>query len=219
MKRRLVSFILAALVAVSDLAAGPGPQVVYSEQKVSVSADSIALGRLLRFWDEATGMHSSIPRELASQIVSVNFSGLPLNEAVRRIFEKLPFDYVFIEAQGIIVTGRAQTPAVVSAPVYEGAPEVTEQLPELPEKKPGKPAPVVPPPPPVPTPFGPIPNPGQNAFIQLPPVLGATPPPFFAPAQPAQPPPVLPVNSQNDLFRPLSIYQDPSVPLPGPLQK
>jgi hypothetical protein len=248
MKWWLESFILATLLAAHAFATESEPRVVYFQQKVSVDAKSIPLSRLLRLWDEATGMRSSVPRELASQTVTVKFSELPLDEAVRRIFEKLPLDYVFIEARGIIVTGRSQAPAAPAAaevpPVNEGAPEAANPLPQ---KKPNAPA-LKPPPPPILTPFGPIPNTGEKPVIELPPVPGAPPPPpffaptapfaplpdsgenpvlelppvpgappppqFFAPAPP--PPPVPPVYTQDDLFRPLSIYRDPSVPPPSP---
>ena len=254
MKWWLASFILATLLAAHAFAGGSESQVVYFQQKVSVDAKSIPLSRLLRLWDEATGMRSSVSREVASQTVNVKFSELPLDEAVRRIFEKLPLDYVFIEARGIIVTGRSQAPG---APGAAQAPLVNDSAPEaanpVPQKKPDAPA-LKPPPPPIPTPFGPIPNRGENAVIQLPPVPGAPPPPkFFAPAAPFAPlpdsgenpvldlPPVLgappppqffapepapqpvpPVNTQNDLFRPLPIYRDPSLPPsspPGPPPK
>jgi hypothetical protein len=247
MKWWLGSFILATLLAAHALAAGSEPRVVYFQQKVSVDAKSIPLSRLLRLWDQATGMRSSIPAELASQTVTVKFSELPLDEAVRQIFEELPLDYVFIEARGIVVTGRSQAPAAPAAaaapPVYEAAPEVANPLPQ---KKPN--APALKPPPPIPTPFGPIPNTGENAVIQLPPVLGAPAPlPFFVPEPPVgmipdsgenpvidlppvlgappplqffapepAPPPIPPVNTQDDLFRPLSIYQDPKAPPPSP---
>ena len=254
MKWWLESFILATLLAAHAFAAGSAPRVVYSQQKVSVDAKSIPLSRLLPVWDEATGMRSTVPRELASQTVTVKFSELPLDEAVRRIFEKLPLDYVFIEARGIIVTGRSQAPA---APPAAEAPAVNKGAPEaanpLPRQKPNAPVLKPTPPPPIPTPFGPIPNTGENAVTQLPPVQGTPPPPkFFAPAAPfaplpdsgenpvldlppvqgAPPPPffapepapepVPAVNTQNDLFRPLPIYRDPSGPPlspPGPPPK
>jgi hypothetical protein len=243
--RWLGSFLLGTLFAAHAFAARPEPQVVYFQQKVSVDAKSVPLSRLLRLWDEATAMHSSVRRELASQIVTVKFSELPLDEAVRRIFEKRALDYVFIEDRGIIVTGRSQVPAAPTAaealPVYEGAPEVANPLLH---KKPSAPVLKPPPPPPIPTPFGPVPNRGENAVIQLPPVQGAPPAlPFFAPMPPVglipdsgenpvielppvqgappapaffapapAPPPVPPVNTQDDLFRPLSIYRDPAAP-------
>ena len=219
MKRWLESFILATLLAAHAFAAGSEPRVVYFQQKVSVDAKSAPLSRLLRLWDEATGMRSSVPTELASQTVTVKFSELPLDEAVRRIFEKLPLDYVFIEARGIIVTG-SQVPAGRAAagarPPNEGAPEAANPSPQ---KKPNAPA-LKPPPPRTPTPFGPIPNTGENPVLELPPVYGTPPPQFFAPAPP--PPPVPPVNTQDDLFRPLPIYRAPNAPplsSPGPPPK
>jgi len=207
MKRWLGSFILTTFLAAGAFAAGPGPQVVYFQQKISINAKNIPLSRLLQLWDEATGMHSTVPRNLANQTASVSFSEVPLNEAVRLIFEEIPLDYVFTAAQGIIVTGRSQPPAAPAPaasedpPVYERAPVVITQLPETRRNKPPSVAPE--PPPPIPTPFGPIPNPGQNTVIALPPVWGPASPPFFAPVQPAQPPPT--AYSQNDLFGPISI--------------
>jgi hypothetical protein len=202
--------MFATLLAAHAFAAGSKPQVVYFQQKVSVDAESIPLSRLLRLWDEATGMRSNVPPELSTQTVTVKFWELPLDEAVRRIFEKLPLDYVFIEAQGIIVTGRSQAPAAPAAaetpPVYQGAPAVANPLPQ------GRPnAPAMKPPPPA----APLPDSGENPVLELPPALGAAPPlPFFAPAPP--PPPVAPVFTQNDLFRPLPIYQAPSAPSASP---
>src|SRR5262249_54574701 len=145
--------------------------------------------RLLQLWDEATGMHSTVPRGLANQTVSVDFSGLPLNEAVRRIFEKIPLDYVFIAARGIIVTGSSQSPATPALPAVSGAPPVHAAAPGviklLPAEKPDQTPFVEPEPlPPIPTPFGPVPNYGQNTVIQLPPV-GGPPSPPAAPAPPA----------------------------------
>ena len=254
MKWWLESFILVTLLAAHAFAAGSETRVVYFQQKVSVDAKSIPLNRLLRLWDEATGMRSSVPRELASQTVTVKFSELPLDEAVRRIFERLPFDYAFIEARGIIVTGRSQAPAALAGaeapPVNKGAPEAANPLPQ---KKPNAPA-LKPPLPKIPTPFGPIPNTGEKPVPELPPVQGAPPAPrFFAPTAPfvplpdsgenpvlelppmygapsppkffapaPAPPPVPPVNTQDELFGPLPIYRDPSVPPsspPGPLPK
>ena len=254
MKRWLESFILATLLAAHAFAAGSEPRVVYFQQKISVDAKSTPLSRLLRLWDEATGMRSSVPRELASQTVTVKFSELPLDEAVRRIFEKLPLDYVFIEARGIIVTG-SQVPAGRAAagarPPNEGAPEAANPLPR---QKPNAPVLKPTPPPPIPTPFGPIPNTGEKPVPELPPVQGAPPaPPFFAPTVPfaplpdsgenpvlelppmygapspakffapaPAPPPVPPVNTQDDLFGPLPIYRAPNAPPlspPGPPPK
>jgi hypothetical protein len=218
MKWWLESFILVTLLAAYTFAAGSEPQVVYFQQKVSVDAESIPLSRLLQLWDEATGMRSSVPPELGSQTVTVKFSELPLDEAVRRIFEKLPLDYVFIEAQGIIVTGRSQAPAAPAAaeapPVNAGAPEAANPLPEKETKAPAlKPRPA-----PTPTPFGPIPNKGETPVPELPPVQGAPPPPrFFAPTVPFAP---LPDSGQNPVLDLPPAYGAPPpqffVPAPPP---
>ena len=85
MKRWLGAFILATLPAAGSSAVAQEPKVVYSEQRVSVDAKNIPLNRFLQVWDNATGMHSSIPPQLANQPVTVNFFELPLDEAVRRI--------------------------------------------------------------------------------------------------------------------------------------
>jgi hypothetical protein len=208
MKRWLESFILATLLAAHASAAGSEPRVVYFQQKVSVDAKSTPLSRLLRLWDEATGMRSSVPSELASQTVTVKFSELPLDEAARRIFEKLPLDYVFIEARGIIVTGRSQVPAGRAAagarPPNEGAPDTANPSPQ---KKPNAPALKPSPPPPTPTPFGPIPNTGENPVLELPPVYGAPATPrFFAPTAPFAP---SPDNGENPVLELPPVYGTP----------
>ena len=208
MKRWLESFIWATLLAAHAFAAGSEPRVVYFQQKVSVDAKSTPLSRLLRLWDEATGMRSSVPRELASQTVTVKFSELPLDEAVRRIFEKLPLDYVFIEARGIIITGRSQVPAGRAAagarPPNEDAPEAANPSPQ---KKPNAPALKPPPPPPTPTRFGPIPNTGENQVLDLPPVYGAPATPrFFAPTAPFAP---LPDSGENPVLELPPVYGTP----------
>ena len=222
MMRWLGSFNLAILVAVSSLAAGPGPQVANFNDKVSIDADGITLGRLLRLWDQATGMQSRVPPELANRTVSVRFSELTVNDAVRTMFEKLPFDYVFIESQGIIVTGPAQAdtgeqPALVA----EAAQEITDERPvEQPAEQPF----VLPPrrPPVVPTPFGPILDTARSSIVHLPPVYGEVPsPPFFAPIPMLTPPAGAPNGpAENNLFAPISIYGNPSPPplttRPGP---
>jgi hypothetical protein len=179
-----------------------------SPQNVSIDVEGTTLSRLLRLFDQATGMHSTVPPELANRTVSVRFSGLRVEDAVRKIFENLPLDYVFIGGQGIVVTGVSEE--IVSteepAPVYEEESEETaltpaQQVPKLPPESPEEHV--------IPTPFGFIwQNPGQNGLVQLPPVQGQAPgPPFFFPQQPPRPPagaangPV-----QNELFRPISIY-------------
>ena len=64
----------------------------------------------------------------------------------------------------------------------------------------------------IPTPFGPIlKSSAQNPVVHLPPVPGEAPaPPFFAPQQLPTPPAGAAYGpAQNELFRPISIYQNP----------
>jgi len=214
MLRWLGSFILAVLVALSSsAAAGPGPQVSKLDEKVSINADGITLARLLELWDKATGMKSRVSPELANRTVSVRFSGLTVNDAVRTMFQNLPFDYVFIESKGITVTGPAQTvtasrPTPVN-PVVEDAMESTNQLAGEQREKPS-PAEVLLPEPRPPrvmyTPFGTILDP-RMPVVQLPPIAGEVPPPPFFTPMPLPPPPAGAPNGpvQNNLFAPISI--------------
>jgi hypothetical protein len=175
-------------VAASGFGAGSGQAVVHADETISIDVDGITLGRLLRLWDEATGLRSIIPSDVASQKVSVHFSGLHKSDAVRTIFAELPLDYIFVEARGIIVIGPSKAGAAAQ-PVRAGEPVLRvgserplPAQPELPE----------PPPPPVElrpwpayleTPFGPVPNTG-NPFIHLPPIPGEPYRPFFRPTWP-----------------------------------
>ena len=66
------------------------------------------MSRLIRLLDQATGMKSKVPPELANRNISVKFSDLNLTDGVRKIFQGQPFDYLVVEGQGIIVTGASQ---------------------------------------------------------------------------------------------------------------
>jgi hypothetical protein len=195
MKRWLGALYLAMFLAVSGFAADPQPQVANSDGKITVNVQGITLSQLLRLWDQATGMLSTVAPELANRTVSVRFSGLDTDDAIRAIFDTLGFDYVVVAANTIIVTD-AQAGAAES-PDRRQPLLVTTQVLEVPE-------PPVQPPPLIPTPFGPIENSRANPVIHLPPIPGETPPPpFFAPEPPMN------VAPQDNLFRPIQIYQDP----------
>lgn len=96
-------------------AAQKGPDIRVIDDRVSIHADSVPLGRLLRLLDFATGMASKVPPELMNRNVSVQFSDLDVDAAVRKIFEGQAMDYVFITGQGIMVTAVSQ-----SGPVNNG---------------------------------------------------------------------------------------------------
>jgi hypothetical protein len=193
---------LSLLIAVAGFAAEPSPQVAIVDGMVSVDVNGITMDRLLLLWDQATGMQSRIPAQLANRKITITFSAVPIDEAIRKIFETLGYDYVFIKPQGIVVTAVSQASTAVD-------PAATHEEPLLVMSQRLPPAFVEPSPPPPPpviqTPFGPLVNSGNNPLIHLPPIPGeAPPPPFFAPQRP---PPTAPV--QDNLFRPLSIYQSP----------
>src|SRR5438105_1194583 len=105
MNNWLKSAVICALLAVPGIAAGKGPEVDLIDNKLSISAETIPLGRLMRLFDMATGLKSKVPPELANRNISVKFSGLNLNEGVRKIFQGQPLDYIVIQGQGIVVTG------------------------------------------------------------------------------------------------------------------
>ena len=211
MKCWLVAFLIVFAVASTALAA-KGPEINLIDNRLSINADSISLGRLLRLLDLATGMQSKVPPELANRNISVRFSGLALEDGVRKIFQGQPFDYVVLVHQGIIVTSASQavagtesTPASNPSPQQPFAPQPIEQpfVPDFPP--PGVPQPGQPGFPQQPqqgqqpamiqTPFGPIANPRAGQPAQ-----------GFGPAQqPVQ---------QNPLF-PMQNQPQPSQGLPG----
>jgi len=107
MKRYLAASTLALMMSASAFAA-KGPEINIIDNKLSVAADSVSLGRLLQLFDLATGMKSKVPPELANRNMTVRFSGLPLTDAVRKMFQGQTFDYVVIEGQGIVITAASQ---------------------------------------------------------------------------------------------------------------
>src|SRR6516225_3558058 len=111
-----ILIILATMILPGQAFAAGGPRVVNRDGKISISADHITLGFLLSLWDKATGMNSTAPPELADRKLSVHFTGLSEDDAVRAMFLGQPFGYALVQGQGIVVT---------SAPsrVAEGQPQ------------------------------------------------------------------------------------------------
>jgi hypothetical protein len=108
---KVISIAIVLFAACASIAYGAekGLHIDMVDNRISMSAEDIPLSWLLHVLDEATGMKSTVPDELASRIISVRFSGLTADEAVEKIFEGQPFDYAFIERQGIIVTALSKT--------------------------------------------------------------------------------------------------------------
>lgn len=173
----VLPIILFGFLALPAFAA-TGPQIDLVNNKLSVDAQSVPLAWLLRLLDQATGMNSKVPADLANRNISVKFSGLSLNDGVRKIFQGQSFDYLVIEGQGVIVTAASQNITDMdTVPVYTPAPgqEQTQfpQQPVLLEGVSGQPG-VVGQPQTIQTPFGPQPaqRPGfpqnQNAPFATP---------------------------------------------------
>jgi hypothetical protein len=190
--------------------------VTNANGNISIDVEGMKTSELLRLLDQATGMHSKIPPALANHTITIQFEGLPIDKAVEKIFAKLEFDYVFVSGQGVVVTGASQSASVEPPIAPETSPDIVIE-PEPTKTSREKPAiePLLPPL--VATPFGPIPYNG-NPVTYLPPIPTAAPPiPFFAPQLPAPnaPPPWSGPIPEN-MFRPISIYQDPIVLSPRP---
>jgi len=170
MKHLVAAVLLALAVTPGGFAAGKGPEINLVDNKLSIDAQTVSLGRLLRLLDLATGMQSKVPAELAERNISVKFSGLSLEDGVRKIFQGQPFDYVIVERRGVIVTSASQTQVTESAPIHNApqqqppfTPQPIEQpftpdFPAMAIPQPGQPQMPQQQPAMIQTPFGPIPN-------------------------------------------------------------
>ena len=96
---------------------------------VSVEADRVGLGALLRELDRVAGTTSDVPLELQSRSVSVAFSLVPLDEGIDRLFAGLAIDYAVVGGNRIVVLAASQQvrPAPPSRPVAQGAPTPVPQ--------------------------------------------------------------------------------------------
>ena len=170
MKNALAILFVGATLTLTATGAVKGPDIRIVDNKVSIQAESVPLGRLLRLLDQATGMTSKVPTELANRNISVRFSNLTLDEAVRKIFEGQPIDYFVVQGQSIQVTRLSQANTGTKGPVAftQPAPQdnvfVEDNPPFLPPQQPGvlnqnQPAMIQ-------TPFGQIPNPNANRAQQ-----------------------------------------------------
>src|SRR2546422_403015 len=198
MKRLVAALLLGLAFTLGGFAAGKGPEINLVDNKLSIDAQTVSLGRLLRLLDLATGMQSKVPAELADRNISVKFSGLSVEDGVRKIFQGQPFDYVIVERQGVIVTSASQTtPVTESSPIYN-APQQQTPFPQpieqpftqdfppvamppgqLPQQQPAT----------IQTPFGPIANPraGQVVPQIVPQPTPAQQNPLFPDQRPNQP--------------------------------
>ena len=159
------------------------------DDRISIHAEAVPLGWFLVLLDRVAGTKSTVPAVLANRNVSAQFTGLPLDKAVKKIFEGLALDYLVLEDTRIVVTAVSQ---VLTGPAQDVEPLASSanasqrfvrrgaSLPSLPEKNPfqaevnpslgnnwnGENAPLQPAI--IQTPFGPIVNPRVNQKPQQP---------------------------------------------------
>src|SRR5262245_66047478 len=119
---RIVVGLLLGLVLLQGIAYAEGPEIQVVDGKVTISAKAVPLGRLLSLLDRAMGLDSKVMKpELANRTISVRFEDLELKDAVHKIFEGQPLNYMLIEGKGIRVTDLASstgsTSSSSSAPV------------------------------------------------------------------------------------------------------
>lgn len=198
MKRWFVAVIFAGSLAVPAIAA-KGPEVDMVDNKLSINAEAVSLGRLLKLFDLATGMKSKVPAELANRNISVKFTGMNVTDGVRKIFQGQTLDYVLVEGAGVIVTAVSQSSGGSDSPApYNPPPQVEQPFVQDFQQQPGT----------IQTPFGPAqPNPqqpGQQNPQQQQPAMIQTPfGPMANPNAPRQQQPNSPLSApgqQNSLF-------------------
>src|SRR5262249_51065729 len=93
MKRWIPILIVVGILLLASTAVAAGPEIIYRDGKISVNADDVPLGDLLRLWDKATGMQSSVPPELSDYKLTAHFTNLNINDAARTMLGGQPFGY------------------------------------------------------------------------------------------------------------------------------
>lgn len=112
-------------------AQAPAPEIQIVDGKVTMSAQGVPLGRLLSLLDRALGLNSTVKPEVSNRLISVRFTELPVKDAVHKIFEGQPLNYMFVEGKGISRIELAQASTTTTAggsssfdsgPVFNQAP-------------------------------------------------------------------------------------------------
>lgn len=122
--------ILIGLSLLQGTAFAQSPEIQVVDGKVTMSALAVPLGQLLTLLDRATGLKSEVLKpELANRNISVRFTKLELNDAVAKIFEGQPLNYMMIAGKGIRVFDLAQGAPGTSSPTpsFQDAPVITNQ--------------------------------------------------------------------------------------------
>lgn len=110
-----LSVFIAAMVLQGTAFAADGPKIQVNDGKISMSVEAMPLGRLLSLFDRAMGMTSEIKPELSSRSISVQFTDLEFDQAVKKMFQGQPLNY-FVVGGGIRVVELAQSGPASPAP-------------------------------------------------------------------------------------------------------
>jgi hypothetical protein len=129
---RIAHKLLLGLVLLQGAAyAADEPKIEVVDGKISMSAQAVSLERLLNMFDRAMGTKSEIKNGLGNRNVSVQFSDLNFNEAVKRIFQGQPLNYIAVQGKGIkvieLATGTPDSGSSSSASSFNSSPSFSTQ--------------------------------------------------------------------------------------------
>ncbi len=110
--------LLLGLALLQGVAYADEPKIEVIDGKISITAQAVPLGRFLALFDRAMGLKSEVKPGLENRNLSVQFAGLNFNDAVRKIFQGQPYNYMVIQGKGIRVTDLAQGGGTDSAPAF-----------------------------------------------------------------------------------------------------
>jgi hypothetical protein len=182
---------LALLQGVAHAADEPSIEVI--DGRISITAHAVPLGRFLALFDKAMGMKSEIKPGLESRNVSVQFTDLDFNAAIRKIFQGQPYNYIVTAGKGIKITDLAQAGGADSAPAFTASQPLSS---------------------PINTPIQPLqPNPANNIQPATTNIFGSpTPPPPNANA----PNPSAPLTGPGVMPPPIGLNNPLNNPVGGP---
>jgi hypothetical protein len=124
---RVACKLLIGMALLQGAAYAQETQIDVVDGKISMTAQAVPLGRLLTLFGRAVGMEAKIKPGLGleNQNISVMFTGLKFNDAVRKIFEGRNLNYVVVQGKMITVTelGEATSAsAISSSPTFSSGP-------------------------------------------------------------------------------------------------
>ncbi len=109
-RRTLTGGLLVALLCMSAMGHAADLDVWIVDDRISISASAVPLAELLAALDAVAGTESSVAIELRNRNVSVQFSGLSLDNAVDKVFEGLGLNFLVVGGRRIMVTAVSGGP-------------------------------------------------------------------------------------------------------------